>query len=96
MLTYTDGTEWKAQKNYKRYPKDSWTGHDKIANWIIQQGYRPITTIENIVENIELETDELENINLFNIYTAEFHEEELVRYINNNCGLQGLDYIRIR
>ena len=88
MLTYSDGTEWKSQKNYKHYPKGNWIGLDNIANWIIKQGYIPNTTIEKIVEKISNVLDDYE---IFNPYTSEFQEEKLLKYINEIGGIEKLD-----
>ena len=88
MITLSNGTEWKAQKNYKNYPKDDWIGLDNIANWIIEQGYIPNTTIEKIVEKISNVSDDYE---IFNPYTSEFQEEKLLKYINEIGGIEKLD-----
>ena len=88
MLTRSNGTEWKSQKNYKDYPQDNWISYDKIANWIIEQGYIPNTTIEKIVEKISNVLDDYE---IFNPYTAEFQEEKLLKYINETGGIGKLD-----
>lgn len=44
--------KWRAEENYKVYPKEKWCDKDYMANWIKELKYKPKTTIENLIEII--------------------------------------------
>lgn len=44
--------KWKAEEDYKSYPKNKWCDLDYVANWINESNYTPKTSLENLVEMI--------------------------------------------
>lgn len=43
---------WTAEENYKDYPKEKWCDCDYVAAWIIESGYMPKTSVENLTDMI--------------------------------------------
>ena len=98
MITYYG--VWKAEENYKTYPKDKWCDLDYIADWIKNLDYKPKTSIENLVETIVyFYTDYLidNDINFYsNITESEnglmISVEDVRCFVEENGGLREFDY----
>lgn len=55
---------WTAEADYSTYPKAKWCDMDYVAAWIKSVGYKPKTSMENLVEMIFAHYDiELEDTN---------------------------------
>lgn len=76
----------------------NYTDYDNIANWIIEQGYKPKTTLENLVHMIILHFDCCDNYGEYNPengcggYGESFTVEECKRYVEESGGLSEFDY----
>ena len=49
--------KWAEEKDYNIYPKEEWCDYDYMAVWIREQGYKPKTSIGNLITNIFLHYD---------------------------------------
>mgnify|MGYP004474932491 CR=1 FL=1 len=88
---------WKEEKDYNTYPKEKWCDYDYMAAWIREQGYKPKTSMENLITMIllhyisEVEDGEssydTENGNFDGTYI-----EAVQVYVQDN-GLAEFDYI---
>ena len=95
--------EWRAEKDYSKYPKRKWCNMDYIANWIYEQEYRQKTSVENIVTNILVFYDNNEDV-LERGYFAlpdrrespknlMINVEDVVEFIAASGGIKEFDYI---
>ena len=93
---------WKAEEDYNLYPENKWCDYDYVAAWIKSVGYKPKTTIENLVimvvahydmyleeHNTSFYTDitESENQNGWMIST-----KDISCFVEENGGLNEFDY----
>ena len=92
---------WTAEEDYKDYPKNKWCDYDYVANWIMDLGYKPKTSIKNLVEMIVIHYDgylidedveyyidgktESENGAMISI-------EDISCFVEDNGGLREFDY----
>lgn len=79
--------KWTEEADYTSYPKEKMCDYDKMAIWIRKCGYKPKTTMENIITMIFAyydgdlaETDE------------EFTIEKYKEYVEASGGLSEFDY----
>lgn len=40
---------WTEESDYSSYPKEKWCDYDYMAAWIRGQGYKPKTSMENLI-----------------------------------------------
>lgn len=91
---------WIAEKDYKVYPKKEWCDCDYIASWINDLGYKPKTTIENLVEMImSYYYGHLQDEDVCFYTDIELSEnglmvsvEDISCFVNDNGGLKEFDY----
>lgn len=80
--------QWTEEKNYNTYPKEKWCDYDYMAVWINECGYKPKTSMENIITMIFLHFEtEMENTE--GLY---FTIENCKDYVELSGGLQEFDY----
>ena len=71
---------------------------DRIADWILEQGYTPKTTIENLVEMIIAYFDCSDNYGEYDSetgcggYGEDFTIESCKQYVEDSGGIQEFDY----
>lgn len=70
-------------------PKVKWCDCDRIAQWIIDSGYKIKTTIENLVHMILLHFDNPDNREE---YGEEFTIDGCKQYVEYSGGLREFDY----
>jgi hypothetical protein len=63
--------KWTEEKDYSTYPKEKWCDCDYMAVWIREQGYKPKTSINNLLASI------------FAHYDCEIEDEDSSYRINN-------------
>lgn len=88
---------WMEEKDYNTYPKEKWCDYDYMAAWIREQGYKPKTSMENLITIILLQYEseiedgessyDTENGNFDGTYI-----EAVQVYVQDN-GLAEFDYI---
>lgn len=91
---------WKAEEDYKAYPKEKWCDCDYIAAWIKDVDYRFETTIENLVEMILAHYIGYLSDNDLKFYTdIKWSEngimisvEDVRCFVQENGGLREFDY----
>ena len=69
--------------------KVKWCDCDRIAQWIIDSGYKVKTTIENLVHMILLHFDSPDN---YEEYGEEFTVDGCKQYVEDSGGLREFDY----
>lgn len=88
---------WTAESDYSKFPKEKWCDFDYVANYIKEQKYKTITTIENLTYNLiahfESETED-SNSWYFPTYNDDFmiNMVGLQNYIEASGGLKEFDY----
>ena len=70
-------------------PKVKWCDCDRIAQWIMDSGYKIKTTIENLVQMILLHFDSPDN---HEEYGEEFTIDGCKQYVEDSGGLREFDY----
>lgn len=91
---------WKAEKDYSEFPKGKWCDLDYVAAWVLESGYKPETTIENLVEMIlsHYETHLIDNNTKFYTDIIESENNPMISvadiscYVEENGGLKEFDY----
>jgi hypothetical protein len=89
---------WTPEEDYTNYPKEKWCDMDRIAAWVIEKGYKPKTSLQNLVEMIILSFDCADNYGEFDKetgfggYGEEFTIEECKRYVEDSGGFAEFDY----
>lgn len=43
---------WTEEKDYSTYPEEKWCDYDRMAMWIREQKYEPVTSMENLIDMI--------------------------------------------
>ena len=95
-----DYGRWTVEKDYKGYPENKWCDYDYVANWIMNLGYEPKTSIQNLVEIIVEHYDSylIDNDIMFytNIIKSENDSmisiEDINCFVEDNGGLKEFDY----
>ena len=95
-----DYGRWTVEKDYKDYPENKWCDYDYVANWIMNLGYEPKTSIQNLVEIIVEHYDSylIDNDIMFytNIIKSENDSmisiEDINCFVEDNGGLKEFDY----
>ena len=98
MIDYNGN--WKAEQNYNEYPENKWCDFDYIANWIIGTGYKPVTTIENLVEMVWVFYDAYlmdESVEFYTDITKSENNPmisiiDVSCFVDENGGLKEFDY----
>lgn len=72
-------------------PEEKKCDCDKIADWIVESGYKPKTSIENLVLQIILFFDCADNYD--GEYGTEFTIEGCKQYVIDSGGFTEFDYI---
>ena len=70
-------------------PTVKWCDCDRIAQWIIDSGYKVKTTIENLVHMILLHFDSPDN---YEEYGEGFTVDGCKQYVEDSGGLREFDY----
>ena len=91
---------WKAEKDYKEFPENKWCDLDYVAAWILESGYKPETTMENLVEMILTHYETYLTDNNTKFYTDIIESEnnpmisivDISCYVEENGGLKEFDY----
>lgn len=85
--------QWIEEKDYSTYPKEKWCDYDYMAAWIREKGYKPKTSMDNLMCMIFLHFDgELED------GSDEYYTDETEPYMNrltayvSDCGISEFDY----
>lgn len=71
---------------------------DRIADWVREKGYKPETTIENLVQMIIAHFNSLDHYGEYDAETGcggygdEFTVEECKRYVEESGGFKVFDY----
>lgn len=79
-------------------PEEKKCDCDRIADWVIEKGYEPETTIENLVQMIIAHFDSPDHYGEYNAETGcggygdEFTVEECKRYVEESGGFKEFDY----
>ena len=88
--------EWTEEKDYSTYPKEKWCDCDYMAVWIREQGYKPKTSMENLITNIFLHYDceTEEESSSYNTENGNFEGTyvEAVQAYVTDTGLSEFDY----
>lgn len=91
---------WTAEKDYKTYPKEHWCDCDYVAAWINDCGYKPETTMENLVNMIFLFYEDYLGECDLDFYTDITESEnglmvsieDISCFVAENGGLKDFDY----
>lgn len=85
---------WTPEPDYSTYPKEKWCDMDRVAAWIMEQGYKPKTSMENLINMCILYFEgEMENE-----YAAAYDDdgdimiENLAIFVEESGGLKEFDY----
>lgn len=79
-------------------PEEKKCDCDRIADWVREKGYKPETTIENLVQMIIAHFDSPDHYGEYDAETGcggygdEFTVEECKRYVEESGGLREFDY----
>lgn len=94
--------DWYGRWTYEpNTPEEKKCDCDRIADWILEKGYTPKTTIENLVEKIILHFDCPDNFGDydeetgFGGYGECFTIEECKRYVEDSGGIEEFDYLDV-
>ena len=78
---------WREERDYSKYPKELWTDYDYMAVWIRGEGYKPKTSMENLIDMIFLHYEgECEEEG------TEFNVEDCMEYVTARGGIEMFDY----
>lgn len=91
---------WIAENDYSVYPKDKWCDYDYVACWINSLGYKPNTSIENLVSMIVLYYDTYLEDNDADFYLDMIESEndlmisikDISAFVEDGGGLKEFDY----
>ena len=87
--------EWTEEKDYSTYPKEKWCDCDYMAVWIREQGYKPKTSMSNLLASIFAHYDcEIEDEDSsYRIDNGNFDSEiEAIQAYVADTGLSEFDY----
>ena len=87
--------EWTEEKDYSKYPKEKWCDCDYMAVWIREQGYKPKTSMNNLLASIFAHYDcEIEDEDSsYRIDNGNFDSEiEAIQAYVTDTGLSEFDY----
>ena len=87
--------EWTEEKDYSKYPKEKWCDCDYMAVWIREQGYKPKTSMNNLLASIFAHYDcEIEDEDSsYRIDNENFGSEiEAIQAYVADTGLSEFDY----
>lgn len=79
-------------------PEEKKCDCDRIADWVIEKGYEPETSIENLVQMIIAHFDNPDHYGEYDAETGcggygdEFTIEECKRYVEESGGVKEFDY----
>lgn len=88
---------WTPEDDYSQYPKEKWCDFDRVADYVVKQGYVPKTSLENLVVMLVLHFEgaiedeeswfgpELDKNGTYNV-------GGLAAYIETTGGLKEFDY----
>ena len=86
---------WKPEKDYSDYPTELMCDCDRIAKRIMEDGYKPKTSIENVVMMVfayfdasDIESEGYERYTL----SGDFNIEECVRYVKDSGDWKEFDW----
>lgn len=78
---------WHVEEDYSTYPKNKWCDCDRVAAWIIREGYEVQTTMENLIDMIfahyEGECEEQDK---------EFSVDDCIKFVEASGGIREFDY----
>jgi hypothetical protein len=79
--------KWHEKDDYSKYPEEKWCDYDRLAMWIRGEGYKPKTSMENLINMIILFFGS-------DIYDTgeEFTVEGCKKYVMDNGGFVEFDY----
>ncbi len=88
---------WYEEEDYSTYPEEKWCDYDTMAAWIREHGYKPKTSMENLITMIFSYYEEeiashasdydTENGNFNGTYT-----DACKAYVEESGGLEEFDY----
>ena len=94
--------KWTEEKDYSTYPKEKWCDYDYMAAWIREKGYKPKTSMENIINMIYgyyEDTDEVRERGYFRIQDTRKYPDNLMvnipyieDYVMASDGLEMFDF----
>ena len=87
--------EWTEEKDYSTYQKEKWCDYDYMAVWIREQGYKPKTSMSNLLSSIFAHYDcEIEDEDSsYRIDNGNFDSEiEAIQAYVTDTGLSEFDY----
>lgn len=93
-----DGNGWHEEEDYVAYPKEKWCDMDYMAAYIKEEGYKPVTTMENlvlmIIAHFEDETDDDNSEFLPRLDKDWMINIERVRaFVEASGGIKEFDYV---
>lgn len=93
---------WMAEEDYSIYPENEWCDCDYVAAWVKNIGYKPKTSMENLVNKILAHYDLWLEYNHRSFYTdIEVSEnqdgymistKDVSYFVEENGGLKEFDY----
>lgn len=93
---------WTEEKYYRTYPKEKWCDYDYMAVWIRSKGYKPKTSMNNLITMILAHYDSTEEVNEKGYYgikdTRKYPDNLMVNipdieeYVMEDGGLSEFDY----
>ena len=94
--------QWEENKDYSTYPEKEWCDMDYMAVWIRSKGYKPKTSMENIINMIYgyyEDTDEVRERGYFGIQDTRKYPDNLMvnipdieDYVMTSGGLEMFDF----
>ena len=92
--------KWIMEEDYTMHPKKEWCDMDYVAMWILDTGYKPKTSMENLIHMIFAHYYDYLEDNDVKFYTdMEWSENGLMIsvidvscFVNENGGLSEFDY----
>lgn len=88
---------WIEASDYNTYPKEKWCDYDVMAAWIREQGYKPKTSMDNLINMIfdHYESEIGSHVSEFDIESGNFdgnYTDACKEYIEAVGGLEEFDY----
>lgn len=87
--------EWTEEKDYSICPKEKWCDYDYMTAWIREQGYKPKTSMNNLLALIFVHYDcEIEDEDsIYRIENGNFDSKiEAIQAYVADIGLSEFDY----
>lgn len=89
--------QWIEETDYSKFPKEKWCDYDYMADWIRSSGYKPKTSMENLIDIIfyHYEQEIAFHVSEFDTESGNFggtYTEACQAFVEASGGLEMFDY----